>query len=81
MEVRVSPTPNLEETKFNGVDVKARIWTGVTDSGLEVEMLVLVIMPVDQNPEASARLERELPDYMVPARTLNSIGRYPKAES
>ena len=66
MKIVAEPTPEIFEAPINGVKVPVRIWRGRTEKGVELEVLVLSIIP--ENDFDHARLKEELPPYMRPSR-------------
>lgn len=81
MKITIEPTEDMESTPFNGVEVPLRIWKGKTAGGVQIEALVLGIMPLTKAPDQKRKLEAELPAFMKPTRKLMAIGPFPKDEA
>ena len=78
MKVTVKPTREkpIIITKY-GERVSARVWEGVTTGGLEVELYVVSISPIDQSDAGVARLANELPAYFGDSYDLTIMGPKP----
>lgn len=69
MNVTIEPTAEIDTLTINGQPIPVRIWKGKTSGGVEIEALVLSIIPEDKAD--SERMQAELPPsaaiYTAPA--------------
>jgi hypothetical protein len=77
MKIVAEPTPEIYEAPINGVLVPVRVWRGLTEGGVELEVLVLSIIP--KNDEEHVRLKEELPTYKAPSRDVFHVDLSPEA--
>jgi hypothetical protein len=71
MRIMIEPTRTIVEVENMGKPgaVPARIWTGVTDDGVSVELCVTrVAVSKDYPPEVHERFRTELHEQAVPVR-------------
>ncbi len=71
MKITIEPTAEVFEAPINGVKVPVRVWSGRTESGLEIEAYVLSIVPKDELDHL--RMKAELPEFMRPSREVFTI--------
>jgi len=71
MRVIVEPTEELANIKVNGALVPARVWKGQTESGIEIEMFVLSIIPETKKVDTFVD---ELPGYFKRTIDVADIG-------
>lgn len=63
MKITIEPTTQI--VKVNGHE--ARVWTGVTETGIPCELLVArIAVPESAGPQAMAAFERELVAKPIP---------------
>ncbi len=74
MNVQLHSTTKVVTLVVNGVDVPARIWEGVAESGVHVHAYITRIA-VDKNesPEAISQFERELQEQKAPSVEMQAI--------
>lgn len=75
MKTTVEPTRETDTLKINGADVPIRVWRGTTEGGCRVELIVLSVVPHEEDNE---RFKREVPSFMVPSRKIMDIGNNKK---
>lgn len=71
MKVELFSTTKVVTLVVNGVDVQARIWEGVTESGISVHAYITRIA-VDMTEDTS-EFERELQEHKAPSGEIQSI--------
>lgn len=76
MRIDIEPTPEMYEAPINGVSVPVRIWHGFTENGVAIEAYVIAITP--DYPEDAAKLEMEMPFFMVRSQQMYQIDVFVK---
>ena len=76
MKLTIEPTLEIYDAPINGVKVPVRIWQGVSEGGVAVEVYVLSVTP--KRAEDLAALRREVPEFMRLSRETYRIDVEPK---
>ena len=71
MKVTIEPTPEIVQIEINGVEVPLRIYRGLSEGGVPMDVYVLSIVADDGYHE---QLKAEVPSYMQPTSDSMSIG-------
>ena len=70
MQVKVEPTPEMFSVPVHGVMVPVRIWRGVTESGVAMDLYVFSVVP---DEDCRDQFELEKPGYMKRTRDVCHI--------
>lgn len=74
MKITIESTNKIVELVINGVGVPARIWQGVTESGIPVHCFATLTVPeMPPNDPRHAEFERELISWAPPRPTVEAI--------
>lgn len=60
MKLTIEPTPEIVQLRTGGVNVPARVWTGVDEHGIEVRAFITLVSPQTHDVDTNARFAREL---------------------